>query len=84
MIYKYARVPITDRSLTVQQKGGGWGVKKGRSVGTEKVAWKEDLKYRDLESCQEKVRAGGLVWGGRLFWKNAWGRQDLRRRKLRV
>lgn len=37
----------------------GGGVKKGRSVGTEKVGWKEDLKYRGLESCQEKVRAGG-------------------------
>lgn len=26
--------------------------KKGRSVGTERVGWKENFKYRVLESCQ--------------------------------
>lgn len=69
----------TGPSLHSKKEEDG-GVKKGRSVGTEKVGWKEDLKYRDLESCQEKVRAGGLVGGVGCFG----GRQDLRKRKLRV
>lgn len=62
------------------RRAGVWGQKR---LGRRRTL---STGYRDLESCQEKVRAGGrlCVWGV-LFWDNAWGRQNLRRRrKLRV
>lgn len=59
------------------RRAGVWGQKR---LGRRRTL---STGYRDLESCQEKVRAGGRLGGGVLG--QCLGKAELRRRrKLRV
>lgn len=66
MIYKYARVPITDRSLTAQQKGGwGGGLRRAGVWGQKRLGGRRTLSTGAWRAAKRKSeQADDWGWGG--------------------